>query len=342
VKKSKGKAKSPAPVDVDPVVDAVVQSILALEARGSGRLSLPGGDVLELGNLKKVFWPALGITKGELLRYYATIAPQLLPVVRDRPLVMKRLPDGVDGPAFYQHRAPDYEVPAGVRAEPVPGDTEVPKRLIGGSLTTLLYMAQLAVLSQDPYFSRVQSPSIMDFAAIDLDPMDGATFERVLDIARWVRDELEALGVRSWPKTSGASGLHIYIPMPPRTPYEAGRLFCQIVGEIVARKHPREATVERVVGRRDPTTVYVDCLQNIEGKTLACAYSARGSAFAGASAPLTWDEVDAGVDPRDFTIRTLPGRVREVGDLWEGLRTAPGVDLSAALERVHARHGSRR
>ena len=317
---------------------SVLTSLQALEARGSGRLTLPSGDVLELGNLKKVLWPALGITKGELLRYYVTIAPQLLPVVRDRPLVMKRLPDGIAGPSFYQHRAPDGP-PPGVRAEPVPGDADVPARLIGGSLTTLLYMAQLAVLSQDPFFSRLQSVNVMDFAAIDLDPMDAAPFSRVLDVARWVRDELEALGVTSFPKTSGASGLHVYIPLPPRTPYKAGMLFCQIVGELVAKKHPRAATVERTVNKRDPTTIYVDCLQNIEGKTLACAYSARASAYGGASTPLTWREVDAGVDPKDFTIRTLPARVRQVGDLWEGLRAAPGVDLQAALERVHARHG---
>jgi bifunctional non-homologous end joining protein LigD len=316
----------------------VLEALAALEARGSGRLTLPSGDVLELGNLKKVLWPGLGVTKGELLRYYATIAPWLLPVVRDRPLVMKRLPDGIAGPSFYQHRAPD-DVPPGVRAEPVPGDTDVPARLIGGSLTTLLYMAQLAVLSQDPYFSRIQSVSTMDFAAIDLDPMDGAPFSRVLDVARWVHDELEGLGVTGYPKTSGASGLHVYIPLPPRTPYKAGMLFCQIVGELVAKKHPKDATVERMVGRRDDTHVYVDCLQNIEGKTLACAYSARGSAFAGASTPLTWAEVDAGVDPADFTIRTLPARVRDRGDLWEPLRTSPGIDLQDALARVQSRHG---
>ena len=166
-----------------------------------------------------------------------------------------------------------------------------------------------------------------------------APFSRVLDVARWVRDELEALGVTSFPKTSGASGLHVYIPLPPRTPYKAGMLFCQIVGELVAKKHPRAATVERTVNKRDPTTIYVDCLQNIEGKTLACAYSARASAYGGASTPLTWREVDDGVDPKDFTIRTLPARVRQVGDLWAALRAAPGVDLQAALERVPARHG---
>jgi bifunctional non-homologous end joining protein LigD len=339
---AKPKARSRGKAAADPLasedVPAVLDALAALEARGSGRLTLPSGDVLELGNLKKVLWPALGITKGELLRYYATISPVLLPVVRDRPLVMKRLPDGIAGPSFYQHRAPD-DVPPGVRSEPVPGDTDVPARLVGGSLTTLLYMAQLAVLSQDPYFSRLQSVSTMDFAAIDLDPMDGAPFSRVLDVARWVRDELEALGVTGHPKTSGSSGLHIYLPLPAGTPYKAGMLFCQIVGELVAKKHPKEATVERMVGRRDTTHVYVDCLQNIEGKTLACAYSARGSEYGGASAPLTWAEVDAGVDPADYTIRSLPARVREVGDLWEGLRASPGIDLQAALERVHARHG---
>jgi bifunctional non-homologous end joining protein LigD len=336
--KAKPRAEPVAPPAADPDTAAVLEAIAALEARGSGRLTLPSGDVLELGNLQKVLWPALGITKGELLRYYATIAPQLLPVVRDRPLVMKRLPDGIAGPSFYQHRAPDG-VPPGVRSQPVPGDTDVPARLIGGSLTTLLYMTQLAVLSQDPFFSRLQSVTTMDFAAIDLDPMDGAPFSRVNDVARWVRDELEALGVTGWPKTSGASGLHVFLPLPPGTPYKAGMLFCQIIGELVAKKHPKEATVERMVNRRDPTMVYVDCLQNIEGKTLACAYSARASEYGGASTPLTWDEVDAGVDPTDFTIRTLPARVRERGDLWEGLRTAPGIDIAAALERVHTRHG---
>jgi bifunctional non-homologous end joining protein LigD len=336
-REDKGTKRAAAPTTVsggDPLI-AVLEE---LEARGGGRLHLPEGNVLELGNLKKVLWPALKITKGELLRYYVTVAPQLLPVVHDRPLVMRRFPDGIARPAFYQHRAPD-DVPPGVRAESVPGDTEVPRRLIGGSLTTLLYMAQLAVLSQDPFFSRVQSPAEMDFAAIDLDPMEGASFERVLDVARWVRDELETLGVTGFPKTSGASGLHVYIPLPPRTPYKAGMLFCQIVGEMVARQHPKVATVERMVSKRAPDAVYVDCLQNIEGKTLACAYSARASDYGGASTPLTWPEVDAGVDPRDFTIRTLPARVRQVGDLWEGLRRSKGVDLEAALARVQAPQG---
>jgi bifunctional non-homologous end joining protein LigD len=313
-----------------------------LEARGGGRLQLPGGAAIDVGNLGKKLWPELGLTKGDLLRYYVTVSPYLLPVVRDRPLVMRRLPDGIAGPAFYQHRAPD-QVPRGVRAERIAPDDEVPTRFVGGDLPTLLHMAQLAAISQDPWFSRAQSPHEMDFAAIDLDPMDEAPFSRVRDVARWVHDELEALDVPSFLKTSGSSGLHIYLPLRPGTPFEAGMLFCQIIASIVAGRHPEAATVERAVKKRDPKTVYVDTLQNVEGKTLACAYSARASDYAGASTPLHWNELDERLDPRAFTIRTLPGRLLQVGDLWAPLGVAAsaarGIDLEAALDRVRARHG---
>jgi len=259
------------------------------------------------------------------MRYYVRVAPFLLPVVKDRPLIMKRFPNGVDGKAFYQQRAPE-SVPSGVRIETLPDDKEVPSRLVGGDLTTLLYMTQLAVVSQDPWFSRVPSPHTADHAAIDLDPMPGVKFAWVLDVARWVRDELEKLKVNGFPKTSGASGVHIFIPLAAGTPYESGQIFCQIVATLVANKHPKVATVTRSVHARGKK-VYVDYLQNIEGKSLACAYSARASEYAGASTPLTWKEIDEGVNPRDYTIRTLPDRIAATGDLWKPLLTAKGVDL---------------
>jgi bifunctional non-homologous end joining protein LigD len=293
--------------------------------RDSGLLRLPGGQSLEVSNLRKVFWPKLKITKGDLLRYYVRMSPFLLPVLEDRPLIMKRFPNGIDAKAFYQQRAPDH-VPAGVRTAAVAGDKDVPARIIGGDLITLLYTAQLAAISQDPWFSRVQSPSMADHCAIDLDPMPGVTFARVLDVARWVRDALQELRVPGFPKTSGASGIHIFIPLREGTPYEAGQIFCQIVATVVAGKHPKVATITRSVRARGHK-VYVDYLQNIEGKSLACAYSARASEFAGASTPLTWQEIDDGVDPRDFTVRTLPDRVATLGDLWASLRSSKGVDL---------------
>jgi bifunctional non-homologous end joining protein LigD len=215
----------------------------------------------------------------------------------------------------------------------------VPTRFVGGDLATVLHMAQLAAISMDPWFSRAQSPHQMDFAAIDLDPMDEAPFSRVRDVARWVQDELEALHLTGFLKTSGSSGLHIYLPLQPGTPFEAGMLFCQIVASIVAGRHPEAATVERTVKKRDPKAVYVDYLQNVEGKTLACAYSARASDYAGASTPLAWDELDDRLDPRAFTIQTLPARLGRVGDLWAPLGRSAGIDLEAALDRVRTRHG---
>ena len=301
------------------------------QRRRKGQVVLPDGDTLQVSNLDKVFWPKARLTKGDLLRHYVRVSPYILPVVKDRPLVMKRYPNGVTDDAFYQHRAPD-PLPEGIRAESLPDD-DVPSRLIGGSLKTLLYHAQLAAISQDPWFSRVQSLHLVDHIAFDLDPMPGVPFTTVLDVARWVRDELSRVGAVGFPKTSGSDGLHVFVPMPKGTTYETGLIWAQIVATMVATRHPAVATVERAVKKRG-AKVYVDYLQNIEGKTLACAYSARASEFAGASTPLTWAEVDEGVDRRDFTIETLPARLAEVGDLWTPLLKHKGVNLRRALEDI--------
>ena len=332
---STGEARPRASVVPGPPVARALQPLnqrlLELEAHGgNGVVTLPDGLRLDVGNLDKVFYPETGITKGELMRYYVWASPYILPALADRPLVMRRFPNGVDGRAFYQQRAPEA-VPPGVRVEWLADDPGVPSRLVGGSLASLLHMTQMAVVSQDPWLSRVRSLDTADHVVLDLDPMPGVPFTSVLDVARWVHDELVRLGTPAIPKTSGAEGLHIYIPLPPRTEFEAGRLFCEIIATIVADRHPRVATVQRAVAGRG-RTVYIDYLQNIRGKTLATAYSARATPLAGASAPLTWDEVHAGVDRRDFTVRTLPERVRAVGDLWAALRRSPGADLGAILK----------
>jgi bifunctional non-homologous end joining protein LigD len=317
---------------------AIVQQLQALEEAGrDGVLEFPDGSRLKVTNLRKVFWPRQKYTKGDLFRYYAQVAPAILPALADRPLVMKRFPNGITGQPFYQHRMSD--APPGVRTEVVTVQ-ETRAHVIGGSMLALLYTTQLAAISQDPWFSRVQHPEFADYAALDLDPPEGVPFARVLDVARWIRDELDALDVIGVPKTSGADGLHVYVPLPAATPYEAGQIFCQIVATVVAAKHPKQATVERAVRARG-SRVYVDFLQNILGKTLASAYSARASDYAGVSAPLTWQEVEDGVRREDFTIRTMPGRLREAGDLWAALREAKGVDL-ARVERYASRAGAGR
>jgi len=320
------------------VLDGIVTQLTELEkARRDGKIDLPDGDQLAVTNLAKTFWPALKLTKGDLLRYYARVAPLVLPAVADRPLVMKRLPNGVSGKPFYQHRAPD--VPSGVRTQVVSVIEKRPQ-IIGGSLKALLYMTQLAAISQDPWFSRVEHPEFADYAALDLDPSDGVPFERALDVARWIRDELEMLGAPGVAKTSGSDGLHVYVPLPPETPYDAGLLFCQIIATVVAHKHPKVATIERAVRARGKR-VYVDCLQNILGKTLATAYSARASEYAGVSTPVTWKEIDEGFDRTAFTIQTAPSRFEAVGDLWAALRTSKGVDLSRVTRYAEKAGASR-
>lgn len=322
-------------------LSAVLDVLTGLEKnKKDGDVPLPNGDTIRVTNLAKVFWPGLNITKGDLMRYYVEVSPYLLPVVDDRPMVMKRFPNGVDAKlSFYQQRHPEAP-PPGVRREILPGDIEPiteegPRdRLIGGSLTTLMYMTQLAAISQDPWFSRVANPAHQDHAAIDLDPGDETTFDRVIDVARRVKDELDALEIPGYPKTSGASGLHVYIPLPKDATYETGVVLCQIVATLVATKYPKIATIERTVRRRPRGTVYVDYLQNILGKTLACAYSARASRYAGVSTPLEWKEVDRHLDPRDFTIRTAIARFNSVGDLWAKLRTGKPVNIERVLRKV--------
>src|SRR5687768_4403343 len=314
-------------------IGKLLDQLDAIEDRGgSGTLELPGGNRLEVSNLGKTFWPKLKLTKGDLFRHYVRVSPMILPVLADRPLVMKRYPNGVSAKPFYQHRAPDA-VPPGVRIETVDAGSERRPHLVGGDLITLLYTSQLASISQDPWFSRVGAQDVVDHIAIDLDPPDEVPFGRVLDVARWVREELDALKAPGFPKTSGSGGLHIYVPMPPDTPYEAGLLFCQIVATMVAKKHPKLATIERALKARGGR-IYVDYMQNARGKTLASAYSARANEFAGVSAPLTWDEVDEGVSPKDFTVRTIAARLEAVGDLWAPLRKSKGADLRAVMKDV--------
>ena len=223
---------------------------------------------------------------------------------------MKRFPNGIAGAAVLS--APRAgRARRRARRDRSASPTQRPQ-IIGGDLKTLLYTTQLAAISQDPVvLARRSTPEFADYVALDLDPPDGVPFARVLDVARWIRDELDALGALGVPKTSGADGLHIYIPLPPGTPYEAGCSSARSSPRVVAQKHPKVATIERTVRARGPR-VYVDYLQNILGKTLASAYSARASDYAGVSTPLTWKEVDHGFDRREFTIRTVPSRLAEV------------------------------
>jgi bifunctional non-homologous end joining protein LigD len=232
----------------------------------------------------------------------------------DRPLVLKRFPNGVTAPAFFQQNAGDP--PEYVRTETIHtegGSTNL--RIVGGDLATLLYTVQLGSISVDPWHSRIQSLDHADYTIIDLDPGPRAPFSRVREVAQWAHEVMESLGLHGAIKTSGSTGLHIYMRLPPNTPNEAATLVAQIVATRVAQEHPKVATIERSVKARGAATVYVDYLQNIIGKTVAAAYSARANPDALVSTPIEWDELADDLDPHDFTIETAPDRFAEKGDI---------------------------
>jgi len=286
------------------------------EKGGDGTLDFGRGKTLKVSNLDKVFFPREKYTKGDVMRYYARIASFVLPTILDRPLVLKRFPNGIAGESFYQQKASET-TPSEVRVEEIETDGgEKQPRIIGGDLLTLLYTIQLGAISVDPWHSRVQSLQYADYTIIDLDPGPRANFARVIQVGRWAREVIDRFGLHAALKTSGATGLHIYLPLPARTPNDAATLVAQMIATKVAEAHPKEATIERFVKARGAATVYVDYLQNIQGKTVAGPYCVRAKPGATVSAPLTWEELNDDLDPRDFHLGNAADHFEKIGDVW--------------------------
>ena len=296
---------------------SIVAQLTAIEESGrDGSLDFGDGRSLKVTNLGKVFFPKEKITKGAVMRYYARVADFILPAIKDRPLVLRRFPNGIEGEAFYQQNASET-TPKEVRVEVISNDEgEKQQRFIGGDLLTLLYTIQLGAISVDPWHSRVQSCDYADYTIIDLDPGPRANFERVKQVAGWAKDVIHGFGLKAAIKTSGSRGLHIYIPLPADTPNDAATLVAQMIATKVADAHPKEATIERFVKARGGATVYVDYLQNIKGKTVAGAYCVRARPGATVSTPLLWSELDDDLEPGAFTIENAPERFEKLGDIW--------------------------
>lgn len=270
---------------------------------------------VRLANPDKVLFPEDGVTKREIFEYFQAVAPVLLPHLRDRPLSLQRWPDGIAGEMFFQKDAPDV-IPPFVRTEPIASEDRgrTIRYIIADNEETLLWLANLTAFTLHPWGSRVGSLENPDFMILDLDPKE-APFARVLRVAREVKDLLDAVGLRGYAKTTGSSGLHVYVPLEPVYNYDQVRGFAELLGRVVVARLPEEATVElKVEGRGG--RIFLDHLRNRMGQTAAGPYVVRALPGAPVSAPISWDEVDERLTPRQFTIRNLPERVARLGDLW--------------------------
>jgi bifunctional non-homologous end joining protein LigD len=296
-----------------------------------------GGRTVSLTNLDKVFWPAEGITKGDLLRYYAAIAPVLLPHLLDRAMGMKRYPNGVAGKFFFMKRAPSPrpEWIATCSIEHASGNTSGNTIAfpIVRDLASLLWIINLGCIDLNPWYARCDDVDRPDYLHFDLDPTPEATFDQVREAALAVREALVELGMKPLVKTTGSRGVHVYVPIVRGPTQKEVWAFAKRLSHELAHERPKLLTAEYRVAARPPKHVLVDYNQNAWGRTLASVYSVRPKPRATVSAPLGWDELEAGAAIEDFRLDNMPARVGMLGDLWKPLLSSRGrFPLSEVLD----------
>ncbi len=316
------------------------QQLHAIErGSGDGDLDFGRGVTLHVSSLGKTYFPDSGVTKGDLMRYYTRVWPVLGPHVKDRPLVLKRFPDGITGEMFYQQNA-GTNIPDAVRVENIIVGDEGPKpRIVGGDLVTQLYTVQIGAIEVHPWLAKFPDVGFTDRCLIDLDPPEDVPYSAAVSLARDVVSIANACSLPMGVKTSGSSGIHLVIPLPPRTLWETSAALALLIAKTVSAHHPDSSTTERSVRSRPAGSIYVDAMQNARGKSMACAYSVRPREPAAVSAPLRATELTARLRIEAFTTRTIPARVVRFGDIWgKAMATRPTKrvieNALVALERA--------
>ena len=317
---------------------------LAVPAKNSGRQTLLNpseesqvkkikGHALQFNHLSKIYWPEDGYTKRDMFNYYYQVAEYILPYLKDRPLSLNRFPGGIHGKSFYQKdvkgKAPEW-------AKTFPyttSDGEDKEFLVGGDEATLLYMASLGCIEMNPWFSTIHHPDNPDYCVIDLDP-DKNTFDQVIEAAQEVKKILDALEISGYVKTSGSTGIHIYIPLAAKYSYDQSQMFGKLIVSIVHEQLSEFTSMERQIKNRNGK-MYLDFLQNRPGATIACPYSLRPKPGATVSMPLHWDEVKKGLTMKDFTIANSIARIKSEGDIFKGA-LQKGIDMKKALSKAQS------
>ncbi|HJP94082.1 MAG TPA: non-homologous end-joining DNA ligase [Pyrinomonadaceae bacterium] len=274
-----------------------------------------GRDQVSVTSLDRIYWPDEKLTKFDLLTFYLKIADYIMPYLQDRPAILQRWPRGINAPMFFQQdvdTAPEFIKTARLT-------NQEGRELDYGVYSTtasLLHFVNIGAIEQHPWHSTVKRLDKPDWIAIDLDPKR-APWENVLQVALVVKEVTDEVGLQAFPKTSGSSGIHIYVPLKPTNEYDKVAEFARLFATEVARRAPRIATVERTIAKRKSTQVYVDWMQNARGKSLAAAFTARAKPGATVSMPLVWKQISKGVQIKDFTITNVPELLKKKGDAWK-------------------------
>jgi len=331
----------PAVIRAPEIVGAVLSEKEEIEAelfsgkRESVTLDFDGKR-FRLTHLNKVFFPESGYTKRDLIAYYYRVAGYLLPFLKDRPLVLRRYPDGIKGQAFFQKNMPEG-VPNWMETVAVPseGKREEVQHAVANDLASLLYLTGLGCIDHNPWSSRSDDQEHPDYFFFDLDPADGTEFSRVLTIARALDEKLTQLGLKVFLKTSGATGFHLYLPVERIYTFEQLRMFGEILAQLVSAQHPELVTHERIVAKRRPGQVLIDVTQNSQGRPLAAPYTVRAFPKAPVSAPVEIKELRPNLKPERFNMETMLARLKEKGDLWAGFWQSR-QRIESAIERLGA------
>ncbi|MDB5231405.1 MAG: ligase [Chitinophagaceae bacterium] len=295
-----------------------------------------GTAKVKITNYKKIYFPDDGITKGDVIDYYNSIADYILPYLKNRPQSLKRNPNGIKDKGFY-HKDAGSETPEYVKTFPFysPSSKKTIEYIVCNNKATLLYMANLGCIEINPWHSTTQKPDNPDYFIIDIDPSDDNTFEQVIETALAYKEVFDHAGAECYCKTSGSTGLHIYVPTGKKYDYDEVKEFALLVSEYVQGLLPEFTTLERNLKKRGAHRIYLDYLQNNQGQTIASVYSLRPKPGATASTPLEWKEVKKGLDLKAFTIKTLPKRLAKKGDLFQGV-LGKGIDIRKCLKNLKA------
>lgn len=319
-----------APLDVEQVVEEVEEETEFIQPGKEQQVVTIDGHDLKLTNLKKLYWPKEKISKGEMLKYYYNIAEYMLPYMKERPQSLNRFPNGINGESFY-HKNMGGKVDKWLKTfKRFSESSGEPKDfLICTDTASLIYMANLGCIEMNPWHSRVQTPLYPDWSVIDLDPGE-ISFEKVIETALVVKQILDSLQIPSFAKTSGSTGIHIYIPLGAKYNYEQSKQLAELIANLVHEELPSFTSLIRDPRKRKDK-IYVDYLQNRPIQTICAPYSIRPKPGATVSAPLHWEEVKKGLKMSDFTMKNMLDRVKAEGDLFEGVLNK-GIDLNKILK----------